>query len=201
MRYWLGTVIFIVNFPFQCFKYILPFPSGLQSFCRKIHCYVWGFPYMLLVASPLLFLIVFLCVQSLLVRLVCVLACFSLGLSCMELFVHLGLDWLLPLSCWGNFQLQKFSPTFSFPLFLWDLYNLNVGVFDMVPQVSETVLNSFHSFYFILLFESYFYHFIFQLTDLIFCFRYSAIDSSRVFLISVIMVSLCTYSLILLAFC
>ena len=31
--------------------------------------------------------------------------------------------------------------------------------------------------YFILFFRSYFYHFIFQLTDSFFCFRYSAIDS------------------------
>ena len=37
--------------------------------------------------------------------LVCVLACFSLGLSCMGLFVPLGLDWLIPFPCWGNFQL------------------------------------------------------------------------------------------------
>jgi len=35
----------------------------------------------------------------------------------------------------------------------------------------------FHCFYFILLFRSYFHHFIFQLTDSFFCFRYSATDS------------------------
>ena len=44
-------------------------------------------------------------------------------------------------------------------------------------EVSETILSSFHSFYFILLFRSYFQHFIFQLTDSFFCFRYSALDS------------------------
>ena len=44
-------------------------------------------------------------------------------------------------------------------------------------MVSETVLSSFHSFYFILLFRNYFHHFTFQLTDSFFCFRYSAIDS------------------------
>ena len=53
----------------------------------------------------------------------------------------------------------------------------NVGVFYIVPEVSQTVLSSFHSFYFILLFRSYFHHFIFQLIDSFFCFRYSAIDS------------------------
>ena len=44
-------------------------------------------------------------------------------------------------------------------------------------EVSETILSSFHSFYFILLFRSYFHHFTFQLTHSLFCFRYSAIDS------------------------
>ena len=48
---------------------------------------------------------------------------------------------------------------------LWDPYNSNGGVFDMIPEVSETILSSFGSFYFILLFKSYFHHFIFQLTD------------------------------------
>ena len=46
-----------------------------------------------------------------------------------------------------------------------------------VPEVSGTLLSSFHSFYFILLFRSYFHHFIFQLTELFFCFRYAATDS------------------------
>ena len=60
--------------------------------------------------------------------------------------------------------------------FFWDPYKSNVGVFDIVLEVSETILSSFHSFYFILLFRNYFHHCIFQLTDL-FCLRYSAIDS------------------------
>jgi len=75
-------------------------------------------------------------------------------------------------------MLRKFSTIISSKIFLfffWDPYNSNVGEFDIVPEVSETIFSSFHSFYFILLFSSYFYHFIFQLTDL-FCFRYSAID-------------------------
>ena len=42
MRSLLGTVILVVGFPFQYFKYILPFPCGLQSFCWKISC--MGFP-------------------------------------------------------------------------------------------------------------------------------------------------------------
>ena len=70
---------------------------------------------------------------------------------------------------------------FSYPffslIFFWDHCNSNVGVLDIVPEVSETILSSFLSFYFILLFRSNFHHFIFQLTDSFFCFRYSAVDS------------------------
>ena len=40
LQFWMkslpGTEILVVGFPFQSFKYILPFPSGLQSFCWKI---------------------------------------------------------------------------------------------------------------------------------------------------------------------
>ena len=66
---------------------------------------IWGFTCMLPVAFPLLLLIFFLCVQFMLVWLACVLACFSLGLSCMGLFAPLGLDWPFPFPCWRNFQL------------------------------------------------------------------------------------------------
>ena len=54
-----------------------------------------------------------------------------------------------------NYNLFKnFLIPFLF-LFFWDPYNSNVGTFDIVPEVSETILSSFHSFYFILLFRSY----------------------------------------------
>ena len=77
-----------------------------------------------------------------------------------------------------NYTLFKnFLIPFLFVFFFWDPYNLNVGAFDIIPEVSETILRSLHSFYFILLFRCYSHHFIFQLTDPIFCFRYSAIDS------------------------
>ena len=52
-----------------------------------------------------------------------------------------------------NYNLLKiFLIPFLFLFFFWDPYNSNVGAFDMVPEVSVTVLSSFHSFYFILLF-------------------------------------------------
>ena len=69
-----------------------------------------------------------------------------------------------------------FSYPFFFSFFFWDPYNSNVVAFDIVPEVFETVLSSFHSFCFILLFRSYFHQFIFHPTDSFFCFRYSAID-------------------------
>ena len=57
-------------------------------------------------------------------------------------------------------------------------------------------------FYYILLFRSYFHHFIFQLTDSFFCFRYSAIDSFwSIFDFSNCVVCLYVYSLILLGLC
>ena len=108
----------------------------------------------------------------------CVLACFSLGLSCMGLFASLGLDYFL-YHVGGIFNYNLFK-NFLIPflfLFFWNPYKSDVGVFDIVPEVSETILSSFHSFYFILLFRSYLHRFIFQLTDSFFCFRYSAIDS------------------------
>ena len=78
----------------------------------------------------------------------------------------------------------NFLIPFLFLFFFWDPYNLNVDAFDIVPGVSETILSSFHSFYFILLFRRYFHHFIFLIHS-------SASDillfiPSRVFLISVI---------------
>ena len=72
---------------------------------------------------------------------------------------------------------KNFLIPFLFLFFFLDLCNSNVGTFDMVPEISETVLMSFHSFSFILLFRNYFHHSIFQLTDLFFCFRYSVIAS------------------------
>jgi len=73
--------------------------------------------------------------------------------------------------------LKIFHIAFLFLFFFWDSYYSNVGVFDIVLEVSEPILSSFHSFYFILLFRSNFHHFIFQLTDSFFCFRYYAIAS------------------------
>ena len=71
-------------------------------------------------------------------------------------------------SAYNHFK--NFFLPFLFLFCFWDPYNSNVGAFDIVPEVSENILYSFHAFYFILLFRSYFHHFIFQLTDLFFCY-------------------------------
>ena len=58
-----------------------------------------------------------------------------------------------------NYYLFKiFLICYLFPFF-WDTYNSHFGAFDIVPEVSETILSSFHPFYFNLLFRSYFHHF------------------------------------------
>ena len=49
-----------------------------------------------------------------------------------------------------DYNLKYFLISFLF-LFFWDLYNSNVGAFNVIPEVSETVLISFHSFFFTLL--------------------------------------------------
>ena len=86
-----------------------------------------------------------------------------------------------------NYNLFKyFLSLFLFLFFFWDPYNSNVGVFNVVPEVSETVLNSFHSFFFILLCSSYFYYFIFQVTYLFFVSVILLLIPSREFLISFI---------------
>ena len=138
-----------------------------------------------------------------LVWLGCILVHFSFSLSCILgfiLFARLGLDWLFPFPCWGNFHYNHFKNSlisFLFLFFFWDPYNSNVGIFNIVPKVSETILSSLHSVYFILLFICI--STILSFSSLI---HYSAsgillLILSRVFLISIIMlfVSVCLFFL------
>ena len=91
-------------------------------------------------------------------------------------------------------MLGKFSSTISkyflrpflFLFFFWDPYIWNVVVFNVVSHVSETVLNSFHSFFFILLCDSYFHYFIFQVTYPFPASIILLLVLSRIFLISFI---------------
>ena len=73
----------------------------------------------------------------------------------------------------------------DFFLIFWNPYVSNVNTFNVVLEVSETILISFYFLFFILLCFSYFYHSFFQLTYPLFCFNYSVILPSNVFLISV----------------
>ena len=56
--------------------------------------------------------------------------------------------------------------------------NASVGMFSVVPEVSETALISVHSFVFILSHSSDFHHSVSHLIYVLFCLSYSAIDSS-----------------------
>ena len=84
----------------------------------------------------------------------------------------------LSFSMLGKFS-TIFSEIFSYPFFFSSSGTpiIQMLVCLILSQSSQRIFSSFHSFYFILLLRIYFHHFIFQLTDSFFCFRYSAIDS------------------------
>ena len=135
---------------------------------------------MLLVLFSCCFNILYLCLMFVSLISMCLVACFSLGLSCMVLFALLGLIDYFLFHLGENFKYNLFKNLlmpFLFLFFFWDPYNSNVGAFDIFPEVSETIFGSFYSFYFILLFRRYLHHFVFQLTDPFFCFRYPATES------------------------
>ena len=62
-----------------------------------------------------------------------------------------------------NYYLKYFLMVFLFVFFFWDSYDSNVGAFNIVPEVSETVLVSFNTFFFFPLCLIYFYPSIFYL--------------------------------------
>ena len=63
-------------------------------------------------------------------------------------FLDLG-DYFLPhfREVFNYYLLKYFLMVFLFVFFFWDSYDSNVGVFNIVPEVSEVVLISFHSFF------------------------------------------------------
>ena len=158
---------------------------------------------MLLIASPLLlFNILSLCLAFVSLISMC-LGVFLLGFILYGTFCA-SWTWLFPFPCWGNFQLQslqKFSHTL-FLFFFWDSYNLNVGTFYIVPEVSETI-SSVVFILFTLFCSS-------EVISTILSSR-SRIHSSgsgilqlipsRVFLISVIVLFVYVYPLIILGLC
>ena len=85
-----------------------------------------------------------------------------------------------------NYYLLKYFPMVFLFVFFWDSYNSNVGVFNIIPEVSEIVLISFNLFFFFPLCFIYFYLSIFYLTNFIFCLRYSTVGSLQSVFISFI---------------
>ena len=63
-------------------------------------------------------------------------------------FLDLG-DYFLPhfREVFNYYLLEDFLMVFLFVFFFWDSYDLNVGVFNIVPEVSEVVFISFNSFF------------------------------------------------------
>ena len=63
-------------------------------------------------------------------------------------FLDVG-DYFLPhfREVFNYYLLKYFLMAFLFVFFFWDSYDLNVGAFDIVPEVSEVVLISFNSFF------------------------------------------------------
>ena len=70
-----------------------------------------------------------------------------------------------------KYFLRSFLSLFSF----YDPYNVNA--FNVVPEVSQAVIISFYSFFYILLCGSDLNHSVLQVIFPFFCFSYSAIDS------------------------
>ena len=108
-----------------------------------------GFPCMLLVASSLLpFNILSLCLIFVSLISMC-LGVFLFG------FILYGTLHLLDLTDYFLFHVvgifnyklfENFLIPFLFLFFFWDPYSSNVGAFDIVSEISGTILSSFHSF-------------------------------------------------------
>ena len=102
------------------------------------HLSLWESLCVFFVVFPLLLLIFVLCISSLLIWLICVLGCFSLGLSCLGLSGFLGLgNYFLPhfRDVFSYYLLEYFLMAFLFVFFFWDSYDSNVGAFHIVPEV------------------------------------------------------------------
>jgi len=93
-------------------------------------------------------------------------------------FLDLG-DYFLPhfREVFNYYLLKYFLLVFLFVFFFWNSYDSNIGAFNIVPEVSESVLISFNLFFFFPLCFIYFYHSIFYFTYPIFCLCYSTVGS------------------------
>ena len=133
---------------------------------------------MIFVAFPLLLLIFSLCLIYVSLINMC------LGMLLLGFIVY-GVLWFLDL---GGYFLSYIKEVFGYNLFKYifrdflclfffcDPYNWNVGVFNVVPGVSETVLIFFSLFFLYSFYNSDFHHSVFQLTYplfiLLFCYQF-----------------------------
>ena len=90
---------------------------------------LWGFPCVLFVVFPLLLLIFFLCILFLIVWLICVLAWFSLDLSCMGLSVLPGL----------NYFFSHIREVFNYKLFKYFLSPFLFSLLLLGPLIQMVV--------------------------------------------------------------
>ena len=112
-----------------------------------------GIPLCVIFVCPLLLLIFVHCAWFLLIWLICVLGCFARVYPVWDSLGYLDLgDYFLPhfREVFNYYLLKYFLMVFLFVFFFWDSYDSNVGAFNIVPEVSEIVLISFHSFFFFL---------------------------------------------------
>ena len=167
-------------FPFQYFKYILSFPLTCRVSAERSAVNRMGFPlyvtYCFLLAA---FNILSLCLVFVSLISMC-LGVFLLGCILYRTLCLLDMIYDFPFHVGEIFNYNLFKnfliPFLFFPFF-WDSYNSIVGCLILSQRSLRLLSVLFILFYFNLLFVNYFHHFIFQLTDSFFRFRYSAIDS------------------------
>ena len=117
MRSLPGRIILVVDISLQHFKYILSFPSGLQSFCWKTSCYAY-------VVSLLCYLLLFACsfnILSLCLVFVSLIStCLGVFLLGFILYGTLCASWTwltISFSMLGKFSTLISSKVFSYPFF------------------------------------------------------------------------------------
>ena len=161
----LGRLLLVVGFPFITLNiYILPLHwpaiSAEKSAANLVGipmCVIYSFSLAAFNIFPLYSVFVILTNMCLIVLLLGCVLYETLWAS--QIWVAISFPML------GRFSFIISWNIFSGPylLFLWP-YNSNVLAFSVIPEDSEFVLISFHSFFFILLLSSYFHHSVFHLT-------------------------------------
>ena len=111
-------------FPYHHFKYILPQPLACRVSAEKSANIFMGIPLYVICCFSLSAFNIFSLNLIFLLGKICVVLCFSLGLSCQGLSVLPGFGLLFP---------------FLFLLSFWDSSNVKVGTFNVVPEICMQV--------------------------------------------------------------